>query len=183
MRDVLSGTKGFIHTHAIRKIHVPKYREVTVDTVYEKVKDCQNIMYYLPDFNKEKYKPSQVLERKFMFEIINSVDSNFFLELIQEIEEYKHPIVQQKPEMQVVVCEELAELIEFGVAGKRVSGSARLMSQLKAGAKKRKAPKQKDKYKIVAKINPNAKHSLFGGSSSFLERVKIETNKKRQKKS
>ena len=84
--------------------------------------------------------------------------------------------------MQVVVCEELAELIEFGVAGRRVSGSARLMSQLKAGAKKRKAPQQKDKYKIVAKINPNARHSLFGGSSSFLERVKIETNKKRQKK-
>ena len=67
MRDVLSGTKGFIHTHAIRKIPVPRYREVTVDTVYEKVKECQNIMSYLPDFNIEKYKPSQVLERTFMF--------------------------------------------------------------------------------------------------------------------
>ena len=82
MRDVLSGKKGYIHTHAVRQVSVPRYREVTVDTVYEKVKDCPNIMKYLPDFNLEKYKPSQVLERTFLFEIINTIDPQFFLEII-----------------------------------------------------------------------------------------------------
>ena len=95
---------------------------MTVDTVYEKVKDSPNIMKYIPDFNIEKYKPSQVLERKFLFEIINTIDPQFFLDIIQEIEEVKHPVVEQKPEMQVVVCEELAELIEYGVAGRRTAG-------------------------------------------------------------
>ena len=113
-------------------------------------------MRYVPDFNNEKYKPSQILERKFLFELINTLDPQFFLDVIHEVEEHKRPIMKPKPAEQVEVCEDLAELIEYGVAGRRTSGGLRLLGSLKKGAKKRAAPVRKPVYKIMAKINPNA---------------------------
>ena len=84
-------------------------------------------MRYVPDIDLVKYKPSQILERKFLFELINTIDPQFFLEVIHEVEEHKRPITQPKPDEQVEVCEELAELIEYGVAGRRTSGGQRLL--------------------------------------------------------
>ena len=49
IRDVLSGKKKYLHKFEIKHIDIPKFKEITVLSVYEKIKDNKEIMAYIPD--------------------------------------------------------------------------------------------------------------------------------------
>ena len=64
--------------------------------------------------------------------------------------------------MQIDVCEELADLIDFGEGSGKGTKSKPLVG-LTIGAKKRNAPKKREVHQIVANIKATHEPILFKG--------------------
>ena len=54
MRDILGGKKKYLILDELKTIEVPKYKAISVQKVYEKVKSNDLIMSYLPAFKPEE---------------------------------------------------------------------------------------------------------------------------------
>ena len=86
IRDVLSGKKKYLHKFEIKHIDIPKFKEITVLSVYEKIKDNEEIMAYIPAWDGDKYDASVMLDREWFFDLLNTLDPDFFPKIIEELE-------------------------------------------------------------------------------------------------
>ena len=117
MRDILGGKKKYLILDELKTIEVPKYKAISVQKVYEKVKSNDLIMSYLPDFKPEEIQPKHALDREFFFNVINTLDPDFFPSAIESIEEQRlEARGAGKPEnLQVEIIPELFDLVQFGI--------------------------------------------------------------------
>lgn len=83
---LLTGLKLAFTTKEIVIAYVPMYPELSVAKVYEIAKKVPKIMQYLPDIDKPSAKK---INRAFLFNIMNTIDPNFFNRAVSEIEEAK----------------------------------------------------------------------------------------------
>ena len=134
---------------------MPKYKSISVQKVYDKVKGNELIMSYLPAFNDEEVEPKLALSREFMFNIINTLDPEFFPSAIQHEEEARVKAKGQgQPEnLRVEIIPELFDLIQYGVAHRRAHG-ARALGALRRGANRRQRPVARREYTLEANLDP-----------------------------
>jgi hypothetical protein len=83
---LLTGVKVAFTTREIAIAYVPMYPELSVAKVYEIAKGVPKIMKYLPDMEKPSAKK---INRAFLFNVMNTIDPNFFTKAVSEIEEAK----------------------------------------------------------------------------------------------
>ena len=156
LKDLLSGKKLYMHTFDIRPVSVPRWKDVSINQIFERVKDCEEVMKYIPEFDQEKYTAKEYLDRAWFFNIINTIDPSFFPKVIEEIDEQR--LIEHRnenpEEHEVTVVQELVDLIEHGVGTMQGRKSAAL-GRLKLGSKKRKAPKTREPYTYTATIRPD----------------------------
>jgi hypothetical protein len=81
LSDIISGKKKYFLYHETVDIKVPMCPELTVESVYDKVKNHKEIMMYLPDSAEDHY-----IERDFLFTIVNTCDRLYFKEALAELE-------------------------------------------------------------------------------------------------
>ena len=139
LRDVLAGKKKYMHIHDVTPYDVPKFKDISVKNVFDKIKDSKLVMSYLPDFDPEELDPKYALDREWFFNILNTLDGEFFPRIVDGIEEQRAAaLAKGKPdEYTVEICEDLVDLIEYGI-GKRTAGAARSMASLRKCTKPRK---------------------------------------------
>ena len=81
LSDIISGKKKYFLYHEIVDIKVPLCSELTVESIFNKVKNHKEIMMYLPDMPEDHY-----IERDFLFTIVNTCDRLYFKEALAELE-------------------------------------------------------------------------------------------------
>ena len=89
LRDVLAGKKKYMHIHDVTPYDVPKFKDISVKNVFDKIKDSKLVMSYLPDFDPEELDPKYALDREWFFNILNTLDSEFFPKIVDGIEEQR----------------------------------------------------------------------------------------------
>ena len=75
LRGVLNGRKKVFKNEEVRKVRVPRYKELTVDKVMTHCVEKSEILSYLPDL-PENGEPH--VDRDFLFTIVNTVDIGYF---------------------------------------------------------------------------------------------------------
>ena len=83
---LLTGKKSAFTSKEITIAYVPLYPELSVAKVYELALKVPKVLQYLPDFDKPDAKK---LSRTFLFNVMNTIDPNFFAKAVNEIEEGK----------------------------------------------------------------------------------------------
>ena len=169
LKHLLCGKKKFLHTFDVKTVSVPRFKDISIDKVFDKIKDCSAVMEYIPEFDQEKYTAKQMLDRTWFFNIINTIDPNFFPSIIEEIDQQRQQEHRDdNPEAhEINVVQELVDLIEHGI-GRSTGRGASAISTLKLGSKTRKAPKQRDPYTYTATIRPDYIQTL--SSKNFIKR-------------
>jgi hypothetical protein len=73
------GQKKFIKRAEIKSVDVPRYRELSVDSIYKLVKDDAEVMSFLPD---KKDPPHKQPPREFVLCVVNTVAPGFVERLL-----------------------------------------------------------------------------------------------------
>lgn len=147
MKQLLEGTKKALPIDDIRHIRCTDRKYITVKRVVAQVKDNAVYMMYLPD------KPG-VAGRAFLFNIVNTLDPDYFRVALGEIERMRIAKMKSDDEHQVKICPEMQRVLSQYV-NLTVDRRARPQSlaMLKMGAKKR----QKVEKKPVPELNTRLK--------------------------
>ena len=141
LRDLLRGRKNYFQLFEVNQINVPKFKALSVGKVYEKVKDNDLIMSYIPDFDPEETEPKVALCREFFFNIINTLDPEFFPKAIESIEAQRLEAQSgtTAENLQVEIIPELYDLIQYGTDS-RGTHAARSLAALRRGSGRRRRP-------------------------------------------
>ena len=75
LRAVLNGRKLFFTNDYVKRVKVPRYKQLTLQKVLDFCMTKPSILKYLPDFpsNGEAH-----VDREFLFTIVNTVDKDYF---------------------------------------------------------------------------------------------------------
>ena len=180
IRDILSGHKKYFHIFEIKSISVPRIQEFAVNNIYDMVKGNEKVMQYIPWFNANKYEAKNMFHRQWLFDLINTIDDKFFLNLMDELDAARLEAcrVQEPEKHQVTVIKELVDLIEAGI-GCQEGNRSRYIGGLKLGSKRLRKNKKRPNYEVRAIIRPDVKPSLFPGN--FLARYRIGEDQSRKR--
>ena len=140
IRALLNGRKRYFKNDALRKVKVPRYKQLTYSKVIDHCTSKPTIMAYLPN---QRLDGEPTCDRDFLFTILNTLEPDYFPAQLQEVEEEKKQRMQSKTEDVIEVKPEIMDLInayDFPMKSSSRSGG-RGLSMLKAGAKKRKTPR------------------------------------------
>ena len=69
LKDILAGKKKLLKLRQVKLISVPKFDEVSVKNLYEKLLDLEGMSAYFPD----KFAKGRSCDREYMFNIANSL--------------------------------------------------------------------------------------------------------------
>ena len=140
IRALLNGRKRYFKNDELRKVKVPRYKQLTYQRVIEHCAGKPTVMSYLPN---QRLDGEPTCDRDFLFTILNTLEPEYFPEQLREVEEEKKQRLQSKSEDVIEVKPEILELINaFDFPMKASSkGSSRALCLLKMGAKKRKTPR------------------------------------------
>ena len=135
MRDILGGKKKYLVFDELKTIEVPKFKAISVHKVFEKVKENRLIMSYIPDFDPAEIEPKHALDREFFFNVINTLDPDFFPTAIESLEQQRSERrgAGEPENLQVEIIPELFNLVQYGVGG-RAGNAARSLAALRRGA-------------------------------------------------
>ena len=87
LKDILASRKKYFLVSEISHIHVPMCPELTVERVLSQVKAHPSMLEYLPTISDTG---KQYIERDFLFNVVNTIDPNFFRDALAEIEGRRH---------------------------------------------------------------------------------------------
>ena len=76
---VFKGKKKFLKLSEVKFVHVIKYEELSVKNLYDKFMTLQGVQDYFPD----KYAKGRVIDREFMFNVVNTLHEEIVIEIIQ----------------------------------------------------------------------------------------------------
>ena len=80
----------------LKQIDVPKYAELNVKSIWNHITKSENLKRYFPD-----YKSTQVIERKYIFDVLHTIDSEFVISKVNEVQRLK--IVEDRIEHNEVI--------------------------------------------------------------------------------
>ena len=76
LKQILSGKKLFYTNEQIRKVIVPRFKQLTFDRVMEYARTRPGILRYLPD--PEDKRNEILIDRQFLFTIVNTIEPYYF---------------------------------------------------------------------------------------------------------
>ena len=140
IRALLNGRKRYFKNDELRKVKVPRYKQLTYTRVMQYCNERENILRYLPH---QCLDGEPTCDRDFLFTIVNTLEPDYFPAQLREVEEEKKQRMQSQVSDVIEVKPEILELINtFDFPMKSSSkGGARALCMLKAGARKRKTPR------------------------------------------
>ena len=140
IRALLNGHKSYFKQEQLRRVKVPRYKQLTYSKVMEYCSERPSILRYLP---QPRLDDEPTCDRDFLFTIINTIDPEYFPSQLSAVEEEKKQKMQSKSDDVIEVKPEILELINaFDFPMQKVpKGSGRALGLLKMGAKKRKTPR------------------------------------------
>ena len=118
---------------------LPRYKELAVKVVLRDVKSNKTIMKYIPEV--EDFENPDV-DKLFLFTIVNTVDPDYFINQLDEIEKLREKEALKKQEDTIAVRPEIMALLtsfgrnHLGKCSK--ASSVRALAALKVNAKKRR---------------------------------------------
>lgn len=59
VKDVGIGKKKLVKSEKVKPIKVPKFRELTIEKLYDAVKGDQEVLMYLPERGEDKKEPNR----------------------------------------------------------------------------------------------------------------------------
>ena len=68
----------------MKNIEVPRFPEISVKRVLNDMRDNEEVLSYLPDLTTESGKNQ---DRTFLYNTVNTIVSDYFINLMREIEE------------------------------------------------------------------------------------------------
>ena len=83
LRAILNGQKSYYVTKDVKLVSVPRYSEITVKQVINFIFDKPHILKYIPNLKKSSDKS---MDREFLFNIVNTVEPEYFPELVRQVE-------------------------------------------------------------------------------------------------
>ena len=138
LKEVLAGRKRVLLRSQIKPVSVPVTRYITTARVLALAKQEPRIMQYIPD--RPNLRACHV-SREFLFNIVNTLDSEFFPEVLNQVEKYRTEGKGSKKPRLVEIDPEMAELFEkLKGTFYRKPGGRSMMGNLLTTSKKRKAP-------------------------------------------
>ena len=105
---MFSGDKKFFYSKDIKLVNVPRCTSVSLKYVLGHVIERPEIMIYLPDVKNINTK---AMDRTFCFNIVNTVDPNFFSEAVEYYEQLKKEKARKDYSSTITIRRELYELI------------------------------------------------------------------------
>ena len=119
---------------------------MTIEKVLKLGQTSDLLMSYLPD------DPLSHVDRRFLFEIVNTLDPNFFQGAIEEVEMRR--ITKRVPK-EVAAVEIIPEMLELVLKMFNLKNSnGRGLAALKMGSRKRKRPVYQNEFAITTMMNP-----------------------------
>ena len=109
MGQLLKGTKKALHMTKIRPVKVVDRQYITVKRVVKQIKGNSVYMEHLPD------NPATA-GRAFLFNIVNTLDPNYFRVAQGEVERLRIAKGAKLQEEKVEICPEMQKLLEQHVA-------------------------------------------------------------------
>ena len=79
----MNGQKSYYVTKDVKLVSVPRYSEITVKQVINFIFDKPHILKYIPNLKKSSDKS---MDREFLFNIVNTVEPEYFPELVRQVE-------------------------------------------------------------------------------------------------
>ena len=140
IRALLNGRKRYFKNDELRKVKVPRYKQLTFAKVLDHCAGKPTVMAYLPN---QRLDGEPTCDRDFLFTILNTLEPDYFPAQLREVEEEKKLKMQSQVSDVIEVKPEILELInafDFPMKGSS-KGGARALCMLKAGARKRKTPR------------------------------------------
>ena len=75
VRAVMNGRKRYFKNEEVRKVRVPRYKQLTYQRVIEYCNEKPNIMRYLPN---QRLDGEPTCDREFLFTILNTIEPEYF---------------------------------------------------------------------------------------------------------
>ena len=75
LRAIMNGNKKYFTNAQVKRVKVPKFKELTQAKVFDYIKGKPNIVCYLP-FIRCDGEPT--VDRDFMFSILNTIEPDYF---------------------------------------------------------------------------------------------------------
>ena len=138
IRALLNGRKRYFKNDELRKVKVPRYKQLTFTKVLDYCSGKPTMMSYLPN---QRLDGEPTCDREFLFTILNTLDPDYFPAQLRAVEEEKKEKMESKSEDVIEVRPEIMDLINAFDYPIKSKGSGRALCMLKMGAKKRKTPR------------------------------------------
>ena len=100
LRDIFSGKKGMLKLSQVNFISVPKYDELSVKALYDKIIQLEGMAQFCPD----SYAKGRQCDREFLFNIFNTFHPEMMKELIEYALKQRHAIEGGKYELESVLA-------------------------------------------------------------------------------
>ena len=141
LRLLLNGRKSYFTNEQVKRVYVPRYKELTTAKVAEYCTSRPEIVRYLPHIRLDG---EPTVDREFLFSVLNTVEPDWFPAQLASIEKKRKEHALSKQENVVEVRPEILALLDAfdGLPTTQKSkGSARSLCFLKRNARSRKTPK------------------------------------------
>ena len=138
VRALLNGRKRYFKNDELRKVKVPRYKQLTYLKVLDHCTSKPTVMSYIPN---QRLDGEPTCDREFLFTILNTLDPDYFPAQLRAVEEEKKQRMESKSEDVIEVRPEIMDLINAFDCPTKSKGSGRALCMLKMGAKKRKTPR------------------------------------------
>ena len=100
LRDIFSGKKGMMKLAMVKFISVPKYDELSVKNLYDKVIQLEGMAQFFPD----SYPKGRQCDRDFFFNVLNTFHPEIMKELVEYALKQRHALEGGKHELESVLA-------------------------------------------------------------------------------
>lgn len=108
VKQLLNGEKLYFYSRDVNMVKVPRFATLSVKIVLDKVASRHDIMRYIPDIKKHD---SKAIDREFLFNIVNTVDCEFFNTEIERVEKEREERQVKEESDTIAIRPELYQLI------------------------------------------------------------------------
>ena len=89
------------------KLHVPKYKELKVQALWNLVKDADEVFSYFPD-----YTDKQIPERDFLFKILSTIKTDIIRGMIKQSRDARSVVNQEDEDELILIKKDLMKEIK-----------------------------------------------------------------------
>ena len=128
----MSGKKSYLLNSQTKRIHVPRYKQLSMTKLLAYAKTKPALIKYFPDPGKKPEEP--YVDRNFAITIVNTLEPEFIPQQIEKLEKERFDKKQKKTVDIIEVKTEIMDLLEAFQATRIVTKkcqNARGMSKLK----------------------------------------------------